>query len=128
MSSIRLWNLRFDANVEEILERPGTFDVGGDQPQSLRKAGQEQKITLTPISIRADFGLETIPEEPGKHTDAWDDTRVIVTRIKLREERLQASLRSKRANKGTIIRIENEPPKGDQSSGRSNSGWYTWGS
>ncbi|OBT85871.1 hypothetical protein VE02_06075 [Pseudogymnoascus sp. 03VT05] len=39
MSSIRLWNLRFDANVEEILERLETSDVGGEQPQSLRKVG-----------------------------------------------------------------------------------------
>ena len=57
MSSIRLWNLRFDANCEDILRRPG-------QPGARSKAEESAKaaIILDPVSIRTDFGLEDIEE------------------------------------------------------------------
>lgn len=45
MSSIRLWNLRFDTNCEDVLRNPG------------------DKVDMTPVAIRTAFGLQDITEE-----------------------------------------------------------------
>lgn len=64
MASIRLWNLRFDANCEDILRRPGQFD---SEKSTL------PKLITTPVAIRTAFGLEDIVElEPT--TDSFADT------------------------------------------------------
>ena len=57
MSSIRLWNLRFDANCEDILQRPGQSE---DSTRTL------SQLIMTPVIIRTSFGLEDIAEEPVK--------------------------------------------------------------
>jgi hypothetical protein len=68
MSSIRLWNLRFDANCEDILRHPGC-DAGG-WLESGRHDTRERPIIMTPVSIRTAFGLEDIAEEWAKEVEA----------------------------------------------------------
>jgi ubiquitin-protein ligase len=54
MSSIRLWNLRFDANCGDILRWPGQSE---DSKSTL------SQLIMTPVVIRTAFGLEDIAEE-----------------------------------------------------------------
>ncbi|CZR59494.1 uncharacterized protein PAC_09386 [Phialocephala subalpina] len=69
MSSTRLWNLRFDANCEDILRRSGqgpSYSKGShseDKGPSYEKDNAiEDAIVLLPVAIRTAFGLEDIPE------------------------------------------------------------------
>lgn len=65
MSSIRLWNLRFDANCEEILRNPG---------------GKSAPIIMSAIEIRTTFGLEDIREEYSEESEGQDQSWSISTK------------------------------------------------
>ncbi|KFZ17767.1 hypothetical protein V502_04416 [Pseudogymnoascus sp. VKM F-4520 (FW-2644)] len=115
MSGLRLYHLRFDANVKKILGRLEIFDVGGDQPpQSPRKAGQERKIILTPVSIRTAFGLETIQEERSRRTYAKDLARARKSRHVLWGENVAWRSFPRKTLRKEQSTIENVPLKADQ--------------
>jgi hypothetical protein len=67
MASVRLWNLRFDANCEDILRRPRQYN--GTHTFSNRNFSNSDSshrrfsnIIVTSVAIRTAFGLEDIPE------------------------------------------------------------------
>ncbi|KAF8855919.1 hypothetical protein BDZ45DRAFT_625729 [Acephala macrosclerotiorum] len=71
MASIRLWNLRFDANCEDILRNLGGASLppygeersnDGWKSHPSKKSDVDDTIVLSPVSIRTAFGLEAIPE------------------------------------------------------------------
>lgn len=78
MNSIRLWNLRFDANCEDILRHPGQTASVIDHPKS-KTGSTKDEVVMTPVPIRTTFGLKAIREEKWKEPQIQCKTSNLAT-------------------------------------------------
>lgn len=73
MASIRLWDLRFDANCEDILKHPS----GGWKETIRPKPPTDVALVMDPVGVRTAFGLDDIKEDVAEEPEKKPKRRMV---------------------------------------------------